>query len=117
MIKYVLAVDPGKATGVVFMSWNGSDPVPNVILSKEVQPEEFALVIDTILNTLSMKKTSPLSVSDLLSMLRQSVTLRPHTPLSRLVSSSTYAAPICMTQIRSFYSLQQTPRICSQIQS
>ena len=51
MIKYVLAVDPGKATGVVFMSWNGSDPVPNVILSKEVQPEEFALVIDTVLNT------------------------------------------------------------------
>ena len=51
MTKYVLAVDPGKATGIVFMSWNGSDPVPNVILSKEVQPEEFALVIDTILNT------------------------------------------------------------------
>ena len=51
MTKYVLSVDPGKATGVVFMSWNGSDPVPNVILSKEVQPEDFALVIDTILNT------------------------------------------------------------------
>jgi hypothetical protein len=51
-MKYVLAVDPGKATGVVFMSWNGSDPVPNVILSKEVQPEEFALVIETVLNSL-----------------------------------------------------------------
>jgi hypothetical protein len=51
-MKYVLAVDPGKATGVVFMSWNGSDPVPNVILSKEVQPEEFALVVETILNSL-----------------------------------------------------------------
>jgi hypothetical protein len=53
MIKYVLAVDPGKATGVVFMSWNGSDPVPNVILSKEVQPEDFALIIDTVLNSQS----------------------------------------------------------------
>ena len=51
MTKYVLAVDPGKATGVVFMSWNGSDPVPNVILSKEVQPEDFALVVETVLNT------------------------------------------------------------------
>jgi hypothetical protein len=51
MIKYVLAVDPGKATGVVLMSWNGSDPVPNVILSKEVQPEEFAPTIDALLNT------------------------------------------------------------------
>jgi hypothetical protein len=51
MIKYVLAVDPGKATGVVLMSWNGSDPVPDVILSKEVQPEEFALVIETMLAT------------------------------------------------------------------
>jgi hypothetical protein len=51
-MKYVLAVDPGKATGVVFMSWNGSDPVPNIILSKEVQPEEFALVVETVLNSL-----------------------------------------------------------------
>ena len=51
MTKYVLSVDPGKATGVVFMSWNGTDLVPNAILSKEVQPEDFALVIDTILNT------------------------------------------------------------------
>jgi len=51
MTKYVLSVDPGKATGVVFMSWNGSDLVPNVILSKEVQPEDFALVIETVLNT------------------------------------------------------------------
>lgn len=51
MTKYVLSVDPGKATGVVFMSWNGEDPVPNVIISKEVQPEEFAMIIETILNT------------------------------------------------------------------
>jgi hypothetical protein len=51
MIKYVLAVDPGKATGVVLMSWNGSDLVPNVLFSKEVQPEEFALVIETMLST------------------------------------------------------------------
>ena len=51
MTKYVLSVDPGKATGVVFMSWNGSDLIPNVILSKEAQPEDFALIIDTVLNT------------------------------------------------------------------
>jgi len=50
-MKYVLAVDPGKATGIVFMSWNGSDLVPNVLFSKEVQPEEFALVIETMLAT------------------------------------------------------------------
>lgn len=52
MTKYVLSVDPGKATGIVLMSWNGSDLVPNVVLSKEVQPEEFALVVETSLNSL-----------------------------------------------------------------
>jgi hypothetical protein len=52
MTKYVLSVDPGKASGIVLMSWNGLDLVPNVILSKEVQPEEFALVVETSLNSL-----------------------------------------------------------------
>jgi hypothetical protein len=41
MTKYVLAVDPGKATGVVLFEWNqGSDP--RVVRTAEVQPNEFA---------------------------------------------------------------------------
>lgn len=56
-IKYVLSVDPGKATGIVLMSWNGVDSIPTVILSKEVQPEDFALVIDTVLNSYKNENT------------------------------------------------------------
>lgn len=52
MTKYVLSVDPGKATGIVLMSWNELDLIPNVVFSKEVQPEEFALVVETSINSL-----------------------------------------------------------------
>jgi hypothetical protein len=41
MIKYVISIDPGKATGVsYFKHLDGQDPV--LINSSEVQPHEFA---------------------------------------------------------------------------
>lgn len=47
-MKYVLSVDPGKASGVVFMSLENETPTK--IASSEVQPEEFASYIDTFLH-------------------------------------------------------------------
>lgn len=47
-MKYVLSVDPGKASGVVFMSLDNE--VPNKIASAEVQPNEFATYIETFLS-------------------------------------------------------------------
>lgn len=39
----ILAVDPGKASGVVIISWEQEfDKEPKIIESAEVQPEEFA---------------------------------------------------------------------------
>lgn len=56
-MMYVLSVDPGKASGVVLLSWNETDLNPNVILSKEVQPEDFALPIETLINSYKDKDT------------------------------------------------------------
>lgn len=49
MTKYVLAVDPGKSTGVAFFAWDGeSDPA--LMSAYEAQPEEFAEVIRELLS-------------------------------------------------------------------
>jgi hypothetical protein len=46
----VLAVDPGKATGVCLLSWSGSeDENPTVEVSLEVQPEDFADAVKELL--------------------------------------------------------------------
>jgi len=50
-MKYVLSIDPGKASGVALLSWDGADGNPNILLSKEVQPEEFAIPVETLLNS------------------------------------------------------------------
>jgi hypothetical protein len=50
-MKYVLSIDPGKASGVALLSWDGTDENPNILLSKEVQPEEFAIPVETLLNS------------------------------------------------------------------
>jgi len=50
-MKYVLSIDPGKASGVALLSWDGADSNPNILLSKEVQPEEFAIPVETLLNS------------------------------------------------------------------
>lgn len=43
MSIYVLAIDPGKASGVAFLEWSGQDSDnPKVIYSAEAQPNEFA---------------------------------------------------------------------------
>ena len=47
-MKYVLSVDPGKASGIVFMSLDGD--VPQKIASIEAQPEEFAQNIEIFLS-------------------------------------------------------------------
>jgi len=47
-MRYVLSVDPGKATGVVLMSLDND--VATRILSAEVQPEEFARYVNNILD-------------------------------------------------------------------
>ena len=44
----VLAVDPGKATGIAVFSWE-PDEDPTLLYSLEVQPEEFADEIETAL--------------------------------------------------------------------
>ena len=48
MFRYVLAVDPGKATGLALFSREG-DSEPILVWSKEVQQEEFAEVVRSVL--------------------------------------------------------------------
>ena len=48
MNKYVLSVDPGKATGVALLHL-AKDEEPKIIFSGEAQPEEFAGVVRNIL--------------------------------------------------------------------
>lgn len=44
MTKFVLSVDPGKATGIATFEWTqGSDPL--LVNTMEVQPDEFAIAI------------------------------------------------------------------------
>lgn len=42
LIKYVIAVDPGKATGVALLSYSDAMDNPSLLGSYEVQPHEFA---------------------------------------------------------------------------
>jgi hypothetical protein len=50
-MKYVLSVDPGKASGVCLVKWSGnSDELPEVQFSSEAQPEEFAYFIELALS-------------------------------------------------------------------
>jgi len=47
----VLAVDPGKMTGVALLGWSGvPDDVPEIIYSGEVDEEEFPHVIQSLLD-------------------------------------------------------------------
>jgi hypothetical protein len=48
MNKYVLSVDPGKATGIALL-YLAKDEDPKIIFSGEAQPEEFAGVVRNIL--------------------------------------------------------------------
>lgn len=48
MNKYVLSIDPGKATGVALLHL-ARDEDPKIIFSGEAQPEEFAGVVRNIL--------------------------------------------------------------------
>ena len=48
MNKYVLSIDPGKATGVALLHL-ARDEEPKIIFSGEAQPEEFADVVRNIL--------------------------------------------------------------------
>ena len=46
----VLAVDPGKASGVALVTWSGgSDDLPQLIYSIEAQPENYATSIRPLL--------------------------------------------------------------------
>ena len=56
MTKYVLSVDPGKATGVVLMSLD-DDETPVKVLSNELQPEEFASYLKPILQEWKMHES------------------------------------------------------------
>jgi hypothetical protein len=46
-MRYVLSVDPGKASGVVFISYD--EETPKRVASAEVQPHEFANYIENFL--------------------------------------------------------------------
>ena len=48
--KFILSVDPGKATGIAFMSWEeGSEPV--IVSTMEAQAVDFAPYIRAALDT------------------------------------------------------------------
>lgn len=63
-MRHIISVDPGKATGVCLVEWSGSqDDVPNVVMSGEVQPEEFAKWFETALSiAMSLNQTENVSV-------------------------------------------------------
>ncbi len=47
MSRYVLSVDPGKASGISLLSWTGDpDDNPKVVYSIEAQPDEYATNIE-----------------------------------------------------------------------
>lgn len=50
--KFVLSIDPGKATGVTLLSRTGSDE-PVLVKSCETQPEQFAENVRNILDDLT----------------------------------------------------------------
>lgn len=52
-MKYVLSIDPGKASGVCLLEWDEVSDNPEVMYSGEPQPEEFAGVVVDLLNNLS----------------------------------------------------------------
>lgn len=55
MSKYVLSVDPGKATGVALVSFEkGSEP--EIIYSGEVQPDEFAILVRDLMTNYQIKE-------------------------------------------------------------
>ena len=47
--KFILAVDPGKATGIAVLSWGGNSD-PELLNTAEPQPHEFATHIRSALN-------------------------------------------------------------------
>ena len=51
MTKYILSVDPGKATGIAFFSQRTGEE-PRLVSSFEAQPEEFAEVVRNMLTDL-----------------------------------------------------------------
>lgn len=50
MTKHVLAVDPGKASGIVYMSLSDPEGTPTIIYSGEAQPDQYGLVLNTFIN-------------------------------------------------------------------
>lgn len=48
--KYVLSVDPGKATGVAFLVWNETSD-PELISTHEAQPSDFAKIIRELISS------------------------------------------------------------------
>jgi hypothetical protein len=57
-MKYVLSVDPGKASGVCVLAWDEEkDENPVVQYSGELQPEEFAEIVEASLFNLSHAST------------------------------------------------------------
>jgi hypothetical protein len=63
-MKYVISVDPGKATGVCLVKWSGDqDETPSVMMSAEVQADEFAKWFETALSiALSLDSVQNISV-------------------------------------------------------
>lgn len=53
-MKYVIAVDPGLATGVAFLSYTEGADVPQLLGSYEVQPAEFAPRIRNLISQMRL---------------------------------------------------------------
>jgi hypothetical protein len=49
MSKYVLSVDPGKATGIALLSFEKGQE-PEILYSGEAQPNEFAIIIRELMS-------------------------------------------------------------------
>lgn len=57
-MKYVLSIDPGKASGVCVLAWDEEkEDSPIVQYSGEPQPEEFAEIVDASLFNLAQLDT------------------------------------------------------------
>jgi hypothetical protein len=63
-MKHIISVDPGKATGVCLVEWSGDQQeIPQLKMSGEVQPEEFAKWFETALSiAMSLNSTENISV-------------------------------------------------------
>lgn len=63
MTKYVLAVDPGKATGIAVIEWSNGEE-PKIVLTTEAQPHEMAQYVRNCISSCSESGASLIVVCE-----------------------------------------------------